>query len=229
MKKRKQYTAAFKARVALEAVQGEQTITELSNQFDVHPSMIYQWKKSLMDNASDIFQRRRAVREVGATQKRNFHAKIGGPTKDPCNVELGLLADNLGFHIRIASIALERPLKRLAGEDIRMGYFPVFLIIKLNPEATQSTIAEAVGLHRSSLVPILKKLEQLGWIERTGHEEDKRANRIRVTHKGEQACAEIANYVESIEESARVAMGNRQYTRLVNLLKEVEVIFMEPK
>jgi DNA-binding MarR family transcriptional regulator len=150
-----------------------------------------------------------------------------GTTTDARGVELGLLADNLGFHIRIASIALERALKRLAGEDMRMGYFPVLLIIKLNPQATQTAIAEAVGLRRSSLVPILKKLEQFGWIERTGHEEDKRANRIHLTAKGEAACAEISQDVEGIEDSARAALGGRAYTRLVDLLKEVQVIFAE--
>jgi DNA-binding MarR family transcriptional regulator len=150
-----------------------------------------------------------------------------GSTTDARGVELGLLADNLGFHIRIASIALERALKRLAGEDMRMGYFPVLLIIKLNPQATQTAIAEAVGLRRSSLVPILKKLEQFGWIERSGHEGDKRANRIRLTPKGEKACTEIACDVEGIEDSARAALGNRSYTRLVDLLKEVQVIFGE--
>ena len=153
--------------------------------------------------------------------------EVGGLTTDARGVELGLLADNLGFHIRIASIALERALKRLKGEDMRMGYFPVLLIIKLNPEATQTAIADAVGLRRSSLVPILKKLEQFGWIERTGHKEDKRANRIRLTAKGETACTEIAEDVEGIEESARAALGDRGYTRLVDLLKEVQVIFGE--
>jgi DNA-binding MarR family transcriptional regulator len=142
-------------------------------------------------------------------------------------LDLGPLDGNIGFHLRLASIAMERALSRLAGEDLRMGYFPVLLIIKLNPKATQTAIAEAVGLRRSSLVPVLKKLEQFGWIERTGDEGDKRANRISLTPKGETAYLEIGRDVEGIEQDARSAFGSGAYTRLVELLKQVQVIFGE--
>ena len=46
MSKRKQYQAGFKAKVALEAIKGERTVSELSSRFGVHPTMIHQWKKA---------------------------------------------------------------------------------------------------------------------------------------------------------------------------------------
>jgi len=52
---RKQYNPAFKARVALEAIKGEKTISELSSQFEVHPNQIHNWKKALLEGAADIF------------------------------------------------------------------------------------------------------------------------------------------------------------------------------
>jgi len=48
--KRRQYEAAFKARVALEAVKGEKTISEIATQFEVHPNQIMKWKKQLLEN-----------------------------------------------------------------------------------------------------------------------------------------------------------------------------------
>jgi putative transposase len=53
--KRKQHTAEFKAKVALEAAKGQRTISELASQYKIHPSQIAQWKKQLLDNASAVF------------------------------------------------------------------------------------------------------------------------------------------------------------------------------
>lgn len=57
MSKRKQHNSVFKAKVALEALKGVRTVTELASQYSIHPTMIHQWKKPLLDGASDVFER----------------------------------------------------------------------------------------------------------------------------------------------------------------------------
>jgi transposase len=54
-KNRRKHSPSFKARVALEALKGEETIAELANKFEVHPSQIRKWKNSLADGAAGIF------------------------------------------------------------------------------------------------------------------------------------------------------------------------------
>ena len=57
MSKRKQHHPEFKAKVALEALKGEETISELASRFGVHPTMIHQWKRALLEGASGVFER----------------------------------------------------------------------------------------------------------------------------------------------------------------------------
>ena len=52
---RRQYSPAFKAKVAMEAIKGEATIGELAIRFEVHPSQIHKWKKELVEGAAGIF------------------------------------------------------------------------------------------------------------------------------------------------------------------------------
>ena len=79
MKKRRNHAAGFKARVALEALKGERTVSELAAECGVHPTMIHQWKKALLEGASDIFERggRTQAAEVDEETVRSLHAKIG--------------------------------------------------------------------------------------------------------------------------------------------------------
>lgn len=78
MTKRKQHAPAFKAKVALEAVKGEATVSELSSRFGVHPTMIHQWKRALLDGASDVFERGgKRGPEIDEERIRDLHAKIG--------------------------------------------------------------------------------------------------------------------------------------------------------
>jgi transposase-like protein len=55
-KKRKQYSAQFRAKVALEALCGEKTIAEIAAQYEIHPTMIHNWKQQLLDGANGIFE-----------------------------------------------------------------------------------------------------------------------------------------------------------------------------
>jgi transposase len=76
--KRRRFSAGFKAKVALEALKGEQTLSELAARFDLHPNMIAQWKRRATEGMAEVCSSKGARhKEVGEAQIKELHAKIG--------------------------------------------------------------------------------------------------------------------------------------------------------
>jgi len=54
---RKRYDKDFKAKVALDAMRGEKTLQEISKLYEVHPNLVAQWKKQLIELAAQLFEK----------------------------------------------------------------------------------------------------------------------------------------------------------------------------
>jgi len=73
---RRNHSAVFKAKVALTALKGEQTVVELAERFDVHPNQVTHWKAQLLERAAEVFGTERSG--AGETiDVKELHAKIG--------------------------------------------------------------------------------------------------------------------------------------------------------
>jgi transposase len=74
--KRQKHSGAFKAKVAIEALQERETLSELSKKFGLHPNKISRWKKEFLDRAPQIFEK--SVSEnKDDTDLDKLYAKIG--------------------------------------------------------------------------------------------------------------------------------------------------------
>lgn len=74
---RKRYSSEFKAKVALEAIRGAQTLSELGARFKVHPMQIAQWKRTAVEQLPEAFQKGRPRHGDGEIEREALFEQIG--------------------------------------------------------------------------------------------------------------------------------------------------------
>jgi transposase len=81
MAKRRNFSAAFKAKVRLEALRGDQTLAELASRHKVHPNLVTKWKHQASAGMVDVFSGKQGARDGSHDAEiKDLHAKIGdGP------------------------------------------------------------------------------------------------------------------------------------------------------
>ena len=82
-KQRRKHTAEFKARVAIESIQGLKTVSEIAKEYEVHPVMVGTWKKEMLERLPDLFQAPNAKKDQTADkEKEELHRKVGQLTME---------------------------------------------------------------------------------------------------------------------------------------------------
>jgi transposase-like protein len=77
-RQRRQYSADWKAKVALEAIKGQRTVQEIASHYEVHPTVVTHWKKQLLEGAAEIFSNgKRAAADADEELKAELYQQIG--------------------------------------------------------------------------------------------------------------------------------------------------------
>ncbi len=78
-KKRKQFSGAFKAKVALEALREQKTIAQIASQYQVHPTQVARWKKQALDGLAGCLEDERTKEKTSDSEKLNqqLYEQIG--------------------------------------------------------------------------------------------------------------------------------------------------------
>ena len=90
-KKRQQYASEFKAKVALAAVRGDETVPQLATRYGLHPTQVNAWKRQLTSQAKELFHRGKGGSSLPDARTEELYRVIGQLT-----VEKDFLANRLG-------------------------------------------------------------------------------------------------------------------------------------
>ncbi len=97
MTKRKNHSADFKAKVALEAIREEMTVSELAKKYGVHPTQINTWKRAAINNMASTFSKRGGdAARTNEAEIDKLHSKIGQLVVERDFFELSLFSKSSG-------------------------------------------------------------------------------------------------------------------------------------
>jgi transposase-like protein len=76
-KRRKTHSPQFKAKVALAAIQNDETAAQLASRFGIHPTMVSNWKRQMLEGAADIFDKNNKTRKQDEARTDELYKQIG--------------------------------------------------------------------------------------------------------------------------------------------------------
>jgi DNA-binding MarR family transcriptional regulator len=131
----------------------------------------------------------------------------------------GILPGLLGYRLRLAQQALFRDFAATVAE-LSPGRVGILLLIEANPGVTQSRLARAVGLDRSTMVGVLHALEGQRLVERR-RGEDRRTNGLRLTAEGRVLTAQLKRRIRRHERRVAACLTAAERRRLLALLAKL--------
>ena len=133
----------------------------------------------------------------------------------------GVLPGLLGYELRLAQLAVFRDFERNVGVlGISPGRFGVLVLIEANAGLTQSRLAEAVGLDRSTMVPVLDEFERREMVERR-RGEDRRTNGLWLTPAGKRFLARVKRRIAAHEQRMFGGLSPLERAQLFALLSRL--------
>jgi DNA-binding MarR family transcriptional regulator len=131
----------------------------------------------------------------------------------------GMLPGLLGYRLRLAQQTVFRDFAKSVAE-LSPGRVGILILIDANAGVTQSGLAQAVGLDRSTMVGLLDRLEERGLIERR-RGEDRRTNELWLTRSGRTLVAQLKRRIAVHERRVAARLTVAERTALIALLEKL--------
>lgn len=147
------------------------------------------------------------------------------PAKGPApSLDRGLLPSLLGYALRRAQSAVFADFAATftrAGEALTPGEFGLLVLVDRNAGMSQMALARALGIDRSTLVPILNRLQGRGFLVRRASPTDGRTHALALTQAGGKALARFSRLVTAHEKRIVAGFSADETRTLIDLLDKV--------
>lgn len=154
---------------------------------------------------------------------RPMEARHDPPQKgDDGTLDYRELPGYLGYQIRrTQSWIFERFMEDLGDLDLTPGAFGMLTLIRANPGITQMQLSRAFGIDKSTLSPVLARLERRGLIRRAPMAHDRRFNALRIAPQGEAQLDALLHRLAGFEGRMTARLGPEKAAQLISLLVEL--------
>lgn len=157
---------------------------------------------------------------ASVTTRAAARRKARGRTP-PREADLGALRDFIGFNLRIAQDASFRAFARHSGQkNIRPGRFAALMVLRDNPNITQSALGRAIARDKSTVTPLLQDLQRRGLVKRTRSTTDRRSVTLTLTAAGERVLRELVIHARDHDRKLDEIAGPAK-TEFVAILRRI--------
>jgi DNA-binding MarR family transcriptional regulator len=162
-----------------------------------------------------------AVSMTGATSG-NSTAPDGGRPAYGTAIDLDILPELLGFNVRIAQLALQRSFTRaMSSSEIGSGIFGLLVLCGANPGIAQIQIAQNLNIDKASVVSLVDRLEQSGWLVRRRSTEDRRRHGLFLTADGSRELKSLKERMRCCEQALDGLFSAAERRQLISLLQRI--------
>ncbi len=148
-------------------------------------------------------------------------ASPNGPPR-AAGLRAGKLAGLLGYWMRRAQVvAFQDFASTFAGHELTPGQLGALLLIEANQGLSQTALGRALGIERSSVVPLIDRLQRRALVRRAVHAADRRAHALELSPAGVELLARLARPLEAHERRIAAGLSPAERRMLIALLARV--------
>jgi DNA-binding MarR family transcriptional regulator len=137
-------------------------------------------------------------------------------------LDMGLLPTLLGYHLRVAHVAVFQSFGQTVGEaDVTPPQLGTLLLVEANAGISQSAVAEALRFDRSTLVQIVDRLEERGLLKRETSTRDRRSHALTLTAAGARLLVTLKELLRAHEAEIAAPLGDAERATLIALLERL--------